>query len=213
MSELLRKYRLYFFIVFTFVLVGFVVMLIWPKGEAILRLNGVDSRGLDFFFSNITKMGEWIGGLIVGLILLLTKKVKYVLTFIIAIGISSGSAKLLKTQVFPSNNRPAMEYNEELRSVNGIELHHNYSFPSGHTTAAFCMFGILALSMGGVEWQIGLSGLACLVGISRMYLGQHYLMDVIAGAVLGSFVALMVYWSLLSTWKGDFVNKRLFKLK
>ena len=188
-------------------------MLTWPKGEAILRLNGMHSPNMDIFFSSITLMGEWLGGLLVGVTLLLTKKLKYLLTFIFAIGISSGSAQLLKTQVFPSNDRPSMAYEELIHQVEGVELHQHYSFPSGHTTAAFCMFGILAFSLRKWGWQVCSAGLACAVGISRMYLGQHYLMDVIAGAVLGSFVALMVYWSLLSTWKGELLNKRLIKSK
>ncbi|MBE3577791.1 MAG: phosphatase PAP2 family protein [Limnochordales bacterium] len=59
----------------------------------------------------------------------------------------------------------------------------DYSFPSGHTAAAFAMAGILSTSglpIALVSWS-----LAIIVGISRMYLGHHYPLDVAFGAVLG----------------------------
>ncbi|HSB80711.1 MAG TPA: phosphatase PAP2 family protein [Candidatus Methylomirabilis sp.] len=65
------------------------------------------------------------------------------------------------------------------------------SFPSGHATTAFATALILAF------WyprQTGLFvGLAILVGLSRVVLGAHFPSDVLAGAVLGSGVALIVH--------------------
>ena len=58
-----------------------------------------------------------------------------------------------------------------------------FSFPSGHTAAAFVMATILAsyypsLSMPVYTW-------ALLVGVSRVYLGLHYPTDILAGIILG----------------------------
>ena len=65
------------------------------------------------------------------------------------------------------------------------------SFPSGHATTAFATALLLAF------WyprQAGLFiGLAVLVGLSRVMLGAHFPSDVLAGAVLGSGVALVVH--------------------
>ncbi len=188
-------------------------MLSFPKGEAILRLNGMNTPLLDPLFSGLTRMGEWTGGLIVGLVLLASKPPKYLFIFLISIGIASGSAQLLKTQVFEKNNRPSSLYQDQLRQIEGIELHKNYSFPSGHTTAAFCMFSILAFSLKKRYMQVIAAVIASLVGISRMYLGQHYLMDVVAGACLGSFIAAMVFWGLEDKWSSRWSNKRLYKSK
>ena len=59
----------------------------------------------------------------------------------------------------------------------------DHSFPSGHTTAIFSVltpfiFHVPALS-------IPLTALACLVGLSRIYLGHHYPSDVLVGVILG----------------------------
>ena len=75
------------------------------------------------------------------------------------------------------------------------------SFPSGHATTAFATALILAF------WyprQTGLFvGLAGLVGMSRVVLGSHFPSDVLAGAVLGSGVALIVHAYLPMVRKGD----------
>ena len=65
-----------------------------------------------------------------------------------------------------------------------------FSFPSGHTAAAFA--AALALSGQG-EWL----GAVCLalafgIGVSRVYLGAHYPLDVAAGAALGAVAGAAV---------------------
>jgi len=68
------------------------------------------------------------------------------------------------------------------------------SFPSGHTADAFAF--AVALTLVYPRWQIVLPVLlwAGLVGLSRMWLGVHFPSDVLAGAFIGAFCALIYFW-------------------
>ena len=78
--------------------------------------------------------------------------------------------------------------------VPGVDLHHQFSFPSGHTTTAFAIL-VLAGLISGKRWiTFLLILLAWMVGLSRVYLSQHFLMDILAGSFIGLLSALLFYW-------------------
>jgi undecaprenyl-diphosphatase len=63
-----------------------------------------------------------------------------------------------------------------------------YSFPSGHAMVSFACATVLALAVPRLRWQ--LYALATLISFSRVYVGVHYPLDVLAGAVLGVAIAI-----------------------
>jgi membrane-associated phospholipid phosphatase len=82
-----------------------------------------------------------------------------------------------------------------------------YSFPSGHTAAATLLYGVagaylISINRGWRRFLIALLALAmvALVGLSRIYLGVHYLSDVLA-AVASSTVWLAFTMTAIATWR------------
>ena len=77
-----------------------------------------------------------------------------------------------------------------------------YSFPSGHTSASFCM---VAVSLLRCRWYIvvGIFIIAVLIASSRVYLRVHYLSDVVVGAILGflcGFASVAIFNQLVQSF-------------
>lgn len=62
-----------------------------------------------------------------------------------------------------------------------------WSFPSGHTSTAFTSAAVIETHFGR-WWSIPAYAAATYVGLSRMQENRHYLSDVIAGAILGTYL-------------------------
>ena len=87
-----------------------------------------------------------------------------------------------------SNHQPF----EELNNVNQlIEKAVDNSFPSDHTILffSFCVTFCLFKGARGAFWIV----LALLVGVSRIWVGVHYPADILAGAMISSGPALIVF--------------------
>lgn len=64
-----------------------------------------------------------------------------------------------------------------------------FSFPSGHSSAAFLLITCLCVVYGGVAAAAAIW--ACAVGVSRILLGVHFPGDILAGACMGTVMALI----------------------
>ena len=69
----------------------------------------------------------------------------------------------------------------------------DYSFPSGHTGSAFAAAVVMFLGLPK-KYGIPILVFACLMGLSRLYVGVHYPSDVLGGALIGTGIALFTYW-------------------
>ena len=68
----------------------------------------------------------------------------------------------------------------------------DYSFPSGHTGASFAFATTVFLydkKLGALAYILALC-----IAYSRMYLGVHYPTDIIGGVILGSGIAILIFY-------------------
>jgi membrane-associated phospholipid phosphatase len=72
-----------------------------------------------------------------------------------------------------------------------VAVPHSAAMPSGHASTAFA--AAVAAGLVHPRLRLPLLGLAALVALSRVWLGVHYLTDVLAGAALGTAVALALW--------------------
>ncbi len=83
-----------------------------------------------------------------------------------------------------ARERPAFVSNS-LRS----RMIDSYSFPSGHATVSFGIAWVITVFYPYLPIQLAAYLVAITIGLSRVYLKEHYPLDVVCGALLGSFVA------------------------
>ena len=139
-------------------------------------------RALDVFFSLVSLFGE--GGIfliVCGAAMLFWRKTRLfgcaVLCALVFDALLVNVAlKPLCARVRPYDFLPSLVPRTQV-------LPHDFSFPSGHTAAAFAAAG--AMSLAGRRIYIPCFLFAALIGVSRIYLCVHYPSDVLAGAVLG----------------------------
>jgi len=202
--------NLFFLIpVLIFIITGIVFLVLFPKDFIHITQNGWYSPSMDGFFKYFTYLGDGLAFLVVGIALMFVKW-RYVMGFMIVALLTLLSTGFLKNVVYKGTPRPSkyFENTYDLRVVEGVELHQLNSFPSGHTTSAFACWGFVAFLVRRRELKFLMFLVAATVGYSRIYLSQHFLEDVIAGAFLGTLIALVSY-SIAHRFKKEWNDRRL----
>ncbi len=163
------------------------ILIFFSKAEIHLYLNELHSPFFDQFFKYATYMGD--GTVVVLCILVLAFfRVRYGIFALVGYLGSGLIAQVLKRFVFRDVKRPLGFFDgiADLHLVPGVDVHTSKSFPSGHTTTAFAFFACLALLTHYKPLRLFLFVLALLGAYSRIYLSQHFLVDVFAGSIIGT---------------------------
>ena len=196
-------------------MVGAFVVLKTNKGDTILYLNGFYNQWTVPVFSFFTRMGEWAGFVIPFLYFMFFKPIKYQLGFVL-VGLSTLIlVYFFKHIVYPDTLRPSVYFelhNIELLNRSDIPLNRKHTFPSGHTTAGFAYFFYAALCAKHRVFTLTFFCIAFMIGFSRIFLAQHFVVDVVAGSTLGVAIATTVYFYVIyrNGFKAPFLDKKLF---
>ena len=198
-------YRMY-----TFALAGLCVLsIVVHKGTDVLYINGAHTPWMDQLFKNITNLGE--GHVFIPIfIATLFIRFQYSLACVLTLVSHALISTLCKQVIFPDMLRPKGVLSHDLlHFIPGVEVYSTHSFPSGHTMTAFGAAIFLALLSRNALIGFATLFLALLVGCSRIYLLQHFLMDVAAGALIGAFTTYVVWQLLDSAPKREWMRRRI----
>ena len=101
---------------------------------------------------------------------------------------------------------------EDLKEVNGVDLAGFHSFPSGHALSAFALFFCLLFISKNHFMKIVYFSLAGIAAYSRVYLSQHWLIDIYVGSIIGVCFSLLMYVVFYHTQKWKQLNTTLPQL-
>ena len=206
-----------------------------PKGELHLLLCGRHTHARDILYRYYTTLAEWLP-YVICVALLLFAKIGHGVFASTAMLLSTLLTQVCKHIV--NAPRPVTWFTEhfpdiQLPLVDGVRMNLWYSFPSGHTTSFFAMtLAVCILATKSLTAQRSnseavyqRSGLtasavqlllfiaATLGAYSRIYLSQHFAMDVFAGLLVGVLSTLAAYAIFYRFQDKKWYNYRIFQKK
>ena len=179
-------------------------LLVVPKAELHLALCQPHTRFLDAVIPVFTNLVDWLPYLVV--LLLLFYRAGWA-TFL-------ASNLLLSTLIVqPIKHilcapRPLTWFAENMPDVSlplveGVRMNYWLSFPSGHTTTFFVLFFSISIILcsetikGKNILSLFCFLLATFGAYTRIYLSQHFALDVFAGILIASFTTILLYYFLV----------------
>lgn len=212
MKPIIKALSVYIIAYFLLLMYVFGLQFAYPKIECHLWLNSCHNGVLDFFFQYYTLLAEGVLYVLALLPLLWHKKE---MTIFFAMSELTGGAIVQLLKMIISTQRPASVFENypdiALPVIEGIDLHYCSSFPSGHSSTFFMFFTCLAIILAyhyvhspkpkthrsRIVLNLVLLGmllLAALGGYSRIYLSQHFMLDVWVGSIIGFVSPFLVFY-------------------
>ena len=120
--------------------------------------------------------------------------------------------QFLKRFVFSHVLRPvACLPIKQLHLVQGVALSTHLSFPSGHAGTIFTIISISQLLANHPHWSYVIwYPLAILVAYSRLYLCQHFYIDIYVGALIGTLSSIVAYTIGTTLSKPDWLDQPIY---
>ncbi len=159
--------------------------------DVVRFMSEINNETVTQFFTYFTLTGGISFMLLTIIVLYLGGARKEALVFALVFGLTTAVTLGLKDVIYRPRPYAVAPYQE-----------YNSSFPSIHTTDAFAL--ATTISSYHRRFSVAMFAWAVLVGFSRLYLGVHYLTDVLAGALIGTVISLVV--TRLALGKDDAIS-------
>ncbi|WP_288425548.1 phosphatase PAP2 family protein [uncultured Spirosoma sp.] len=185
-----------FFLPYLLLLIVVGVLQLTRSQEQLMQwVNVRNAPAADELFPYVTYLGDGVFFVLVCLLLAINNRRIGLMAFA-SFALSSLVSLFLKQVVFSDSLRPLKTFEHstyQYHIIKGLDIHSYNSFPSGHTTSAFALFGMLALldERKGRGWFFLV--IAALTGYSRVYLFQHFVEDAYVGSIIGTVSTVVVY--------------------
>ncbi len=177
-----RKFWILWFIIG----ISVFVMSLLADGYVNELFNAEKPKFLNTFFSIITNFGfDVIVLFLIPIILLYNRKQKKPVYYLLLALISGIAVSFILKAIF-AKTRPDTILAYPIQVL-------GYSFPSMHSAVAFASLPILA---SNIKYARYFTIFAVLVAFSRLYMGFHYLSDIVFGAFVGYLIGRLSIWAV-----------------
>jgi membrane-associated phospholipid phosphatase len=219
----IKNLKTYTFLCILYFLAGYFILTRYERGAFELIVNDLHKPYLDFFFKYWTWVGD--GSFFVAVLLvMLCTSYYYTIVGLVSLLIKTALVQYLKLGPYDGVMRPGMFFRDKteitLNLVEGVELNGFNSFPSGHTASAFVLATFILLVLNNKYGKVNpiiqflLFLAAFLVGVSRIYLHQHFFIDTYFGTLIALLCATLIFYLFsITKLKGRFGNRSLFHNK
>lgn len=167
----------------------------WDR-TTFIYLNNLGIEDYDFFWITITNFNTWIPLFLIFLILIFIKYTKreaifVILTILLMIFFVTTITDLTKYSVERLRPNKSEDINTLIRILKNPST---YSFFSGHSSSSFSITTLVVLFLKNrFQWCWLFYIWPVLFVSSRIFVGVHFLIDILAGALVGIFSAFFFY--------------------
>lgn len=202
MTSFIHRNAIFLLLSLTLCVVLGLALLLIPTADLHLLLCNRHTPARDVFYRYYTQIAEWFP-YIICIALILFDRIGNGLFASASLIVSALTTQLIKHIVnaprpitWFATNMPHIS----LPLVDGVEIHSWFSFPSGHTTSFFALLFVIAILSSQYTHkttayliQTLCFILAALGGYSRIYLNQHFALDVLGGIIVGIGIGIACY--------------------
>ena len=198
MFSAILRVKVFLIVVILVFLAGGILVLTIDQETLHIAITSWHPRWLDLFFKYGTEIGHGVTCVIVVVVVAILYWRNFFPVFLIGVlsyAVSGLIVQFLKRFVFADVLRPVKIIGpDKLHVIEGVKLNEYFTFPSGHAATTMAMMTFLALLLKNKPVAQFIIAVIGLIGMySRVYLSQHFLQDILAGAGIGILITLMTY--------------------